>query len=214
MTKRAVFPAVICVLFLLAVCALPVSAQQTISNAVWSDPVQADVSAPLSSYPAQTIGHYSPHAPMRPKQQQLNAATGAKGYGLQAAVGAGGPSVHLSVEGISIDPGAPSTINCANIIGGQLAPPDTNMAVGDTQIVQWVNICYSVYDKTTGNLIAGPPFELAQGDRLQHRVLEPLEKAVAGVGELGRRFGSGLAAQKPGHAVLAVRSAIGQGRLA
>ena len=28
------------------------------------------------------------------------------------------------------------------------APPDTNMAVGDTQIVQWVNVSYTVCDKT------------------------------------------------------------------
>ncbi len=30
------------------------------------------------------------------------------------------------------------------------APPDTNMAVGDTQVVQWVNVSYTVCDKTTG----------------------------------------------------------------
>jgi len=31
------------------------------------------------------------------------------------------------------------------------APPDTNMAVGDTQIVQWVNVSYIVCDKTPGS---------------------------------------------------------------
>ena len=35
------------------------------------------------------------------------------------------------------------------------APPDTNMAVGDTQIVQWVNVQFAVFDKT-GALLAGP----------------------------------------------------------
>ena len=30
------------------------------------------------------------------------------------------------------------------------APPDTNMAVGDTQVVQWVNVSYTVCSKTTG----------------------------------------------------------------
>ena len=29
------------------------------------------------------------------------------------------------------------------------APPDTNMAVGDTQIVQWVNVSYTVCQKTS-----------------------------------------------------------------
>lgn len=35
------------------------------------------------------------------------------------------------------------------------APPDTNMAVGDSQIVQWVNVQYAVFDKS-GNVLAGP----------------------------------------------------------
>jgi hypothetical protein len=29
------------------------------------------------------------------------------------------------------------------------APPDTNMAVGDTQIIQWVNVSYTICDKNT-----------------------------------------------------------------
>ena len=69
------------------------------------------------------------------------------------------------------------------------APPDTNMAVGDTQIVQWVNVSYTVCNKTTlvcgpaiaGNLIwsslggncasnnAGDP--IAQWDGVAHRWL-------------------------------------------
>ena len=39
------------------------------------------------------------------------------------------------------------------------APPDTNMAVGDTQVVQWVNVSYTVCSKTSpytcGPAIAG-----------------------------------------------------------
>ncbi len=37
-----------------------------------------------------------------------------------------------------------------------MAPPDTNAAIGDTQVVQWVNLCYAVFDKSTGALLAGP----------------------------------------------------------
>src|SRR5215469_7618814 len=37
-----------------------------------------------------------------------------------------------------------------------VAPPDTNMAVGTTQFVQWVNLSFAVFDKSTGALIAGP----------------------------------------------------------
>ncbi len=34
------------------------------------------------------------------------------------------------------------------------APPDTNMAVGDTQILQWVNVSYTICNKTT--TVCGP----------------------------------------------------------
>jgi hypothetical protein len=36
------------------------------------------------------------------------------------------------------------------------APPDTNLSVGATQIVQIVNVEYAVYDKSTGNPLLGP----------------------------------------------------------
>ena len=36
------------------------------------------------------------------------------------------------------------------------APPDTNLAVGATQIVQWVNESFGVFDKATGALVKGP----------------------------------------------------------
>ena len=34
------------------------------------------------------------------------------------------------------------------------APPDTNMAVGDTQLIEWVNISWAVFDKS-GNALTG-----------------------------------------------------------
>ena len=37
-----------------------------------------------------------------------------------------------------------------------VAPPDTTLAVGDTQVVQWVNNYFAVFDKATGDLIYGP----------------------------------------------------------
>jgi hypothetical protein len=36
------------------------------------------------------------------------------------------------------------------------APPDTNLAVGDTQVVQWVNVSFAIFNKTTGAVEAGP----------------------------------------------------------
>ena len=38
----------------------------------------------------------------------------------------------------------------------ELAPPDTNGAVGATQYVQWVNAQFAVFDKVTGARVAGP----------------------------------------------------------
>ena len=38
----------------------------------------------------------------------------------------------------------------------ELAPPDTNGAVGATQYVQWVNAQFAAFDKVTGALVAGP----------------------------------------------------------
>ena len=86
--------------------------------------------------------------------------------------------VHLMPKryyGTSVDPveqrgSAPSTNYSiiANILGvgngfpGYTvpdAPPDTNMAVGDTQILQWVNVSYTICSKTSpytcGNAILG-----------------------------------------------------------
>ena len=146
--------------FALVICALPLMAApgvQVNSNAVVSYPVRADVSAPLSSYPAEKItGSSQMHAPLQPKAQQLKAMGAAAGHGLHAASGTHQPAVTLSFEGVSGDPNSASTINCPAVSGGQVEPPDTNAAIGDTQIVQWVNLCYSVYDKATGSLIAGP----------------------------------------------------------
>lgn len=36
------------------------------------------------------------------------------------------------------------------------APTDVNLAVGDTQVVQWVNVSYAIFDKATGAVLAGP----------------------------------------------------------
>lgn len=36
------------------------------------------------------------------------------------------------------------------------APPDTNASAGDTQVVQWVNVDFAIFNKSTGALISGP----------------------------------------------------------
>ena len=53
----------------------------------------------------------------------------------------------LSFDGVGVGLGA-YTPCCA--------PPDTNASVGTTQVVQWVNLDFAVFDKATGALIQGP----------------------------------------------------------
>jgi hypothetical protein len=155
MTKKLVLPAVCLLLFSFVLTAMAQKSPQVLSNAVWNDPVYADTSAPLRSYAAQPIGTHRVHDDLKPKLNQLRAVGALPGVPFYGAVGQAGPAVGLNFEGVSGDPGSAATINCPVKSGVQLAPPDTNAAIGDTQIVQWVNICYSVYDKS-GNLIAGP----------------------------------------------------------
>ncbi len=93
-------------------------------------------------------------------------------------------SVTLGVSFFGVGTGFPNYIVT-------VAPPDTNMAVGDTQIVQWVNVSYAVFDRSgdplspafDGNLIwastipgslcaknnSGEP--IVQWDRAAHRWL-------------------------------------------
>jgi hypothetical protein len=40
--------------------------------------------------------------------------------------------------------------------GGGYVPPDTNASVGDTQVVETVNIAFAVYDKATGKQLMAP----------------------------------------------------------
>src|SRR5271168_589836 len=158
--------AVVSALILAPLCGLPAAAQQTptqpqvLSNAVVNQPMQFDVSpalAELATEAPASQGVHLMHAPMLPKLQQL---TGAKqSDGAQAAAALQpliapliSATIGLSFEGV----GNTSTLNCPKVAGFTVAPPDTNAAVGDTQVVQWVNVCYAVFDKSTGALIAGP----------------------------------------------------------
>src|SRR5713226_6237174 len=58
------------------------------------------------------------------------------------------PTVGLNFEGLGA--GFPNYV--VNV-----APPDTNGAVGLTQYVQWVNVSFAVFDKTTGNVLPNFP---------------------------------------------------------
>jgi hypothetical protein len=167
-SKRIFRPsvAVVFTLILSALCGFPAAAQQAptqpqvLSNAVVNKPIQFDVSRPLAELateaPAQP-GIRLKHAPRQPKLQQVTGVqqnhSAVAAAALQPlSVPAISATIGLSFEGV----GNTSTLNCPSVAGFTVAPPDTNAAVGDTQVVQWVNVCYAVFDKSTGALIAGP----------------------------------------------------------
>jgi hypothetical protein len=164
--------AAIAALFLAAASGLQAAPQtstqpQVLSNAVASEPIQFDVSPPLTTLmttvPAQKVVRQT-HATMKKKQQFTGAKLSQGTNAASALHPLTGPLVsattHLGIEGVGEVGGfygTPEGISCPNVSGGgYLVPPDTNAAVGDTQVVQWINVCYAVFDKSSGALIAGP----------------------------------------------------------
>jgi len=63
-------------------------------------------------------------------------------------------SALLSPIGVSTLVGL--SFNGVGYNGYGTAPPDANLAVGVTQVVQWVNSKFAVYDKATGKVVLGP----------------------------------------------------------
>ena len=61
-----------------------------------------------------------------------------------------------SVNGLRPLVGTTAGLNFDGQAADGVAPPDTTGAVGATQYVQWVNLEYNVYSKTTGSKILGP----------------------------------------------------------
>ena len=77
-------------------------------------------------------------------------------------------------------PGGPASVTIGlNLLGLDNAqacgcePPDTNAAVGDTQVVEWVNVAYEVFNKTyrrhRGWADSGQPALAEPGRRLRQQ---------------------------------------------
>ena len=169
MTKNKTVISAISVLSLLALvlllCPSSLSPQaaptgpQVINNAVANGPTTFDVSPPLSEMitapTAAPQGSPVVIPVLRPKLQQLMLASpaGAGGAAFQPFAGPLiGATFGMTFDGV----GNNANNNCPSVSGATVAPPDTNAAVGDTQVVQWVNLCYEVFNKATGKMIAGP----------------------------------------------------------
>lgn len=138
---------------------------QVLTGAVANGPMKFDVSPQLSELVSgaqiqQVVAVSLMHKPLQPKPFTSNSTSTRQSQGAVAASAAQplvtplatGATIGLSFEGV----GNTSVLNCPSVAHQEVAPPDTNAAVGDTQVVQWVNTCYAIWDKSTGTLIAGP----------------------------------------------------------
>lgn len=165
--------AVLSALSVTALCGLPAAAQQTasqpqvISNAVLNAPSHFDVSTPLAALIKQASvsqGVRVMRAPIKPKLAPFTTAGQSQGTGTLSAIEPLASSFISAATGLSFEGvgqvggfyGTARGINCPNVTGGYGVPPDTNAAVGAHQVVQWINVCYAVFDKGSGALIAGP----------------------------------------------------------
>jgi hypothetical protein len=158
--------AVLCAISLAVLCSPVAWAQVTpsqpavLTNAIVNNPIQFDISPPLRDLPAEAAlpsgGMHVMHAALRPKLQKL--MTAGQPVPTSPSLASPGPLISATL-GLNFEgAGNASAINCPSVPDnfGTWAPADTNLAVGETQVVQWVNHCYAVFDKATGNLIAGP----------------------------------------------------------
>jgi hypothetical protein len=58
------------------------------------------------------------------------------------------PQPLRNFEGLSDD-------DNAAVIGGRVVPPDTEGDVGPSHYVQWINLIFAIYDKSTGAIVSG-----------------------------------------------------------
>jgi hypothetical protein len=131
---------------------------QILTEPTVNEPLKYDVSAPLRDLPVTPLAHFHSVRPvLKPKmerlQQQKGSAEPLPEVGFPVALAPISATINLNFDGIGQFNHNP--IDCGKIDFG-VAPPDANLAVGDTQVVQWVNECFAVFDKATGKLIVGP----------------------------------------------------------
>ncbi len=152
--SRPILPALYLVLFF----SLPAPAQeasQVLRNPSVNHALNFGISPPIRDLPNQLAPQYGFHlAPpvLRPKLQRLMELArhpqAVHDAALQRELG---PLVSASIG-----------LNLLGVGNGfdnyhvPDAPTDVNLAVGDTQVVQWVNVSFAIFDKTTGKVLKGP----------------------------------------------------------
>jgi hypothetical protein len=122
-----------------------------------SDSLRNDVSSPVGAQvfraaPARPVEERESPSIRRPKLDQLvSAATSGPVRAAPVALSAFASPLSLTMGPNVLGVG----VGFPNYFVPD-APTDVNLAVGDTQVVQWVNVSFAVFDKATGRVIAGP----------------------------------------------------------
>ncbi|MGE5234998.1 MAG: carboxypeptidase regulatory-like domain-containing protein, partial [Acidobacteriota bacterium] len=118
-------------------------------------PEKVDVSAPLRNMPIPPLRPLPPRERVQPGEKTIPPMAPTLDPVLQHVMGTGNmPAPFVSFDGLAdADNGA--------VVGGYLTPADTEGAVGGNSpasnvYIQWVNLVWAVYDKTTGAQTAGP----------------------------------------------------------
>ncbi len=142
----------------LALCGIQAMAQSptVLTNPEVQEPIQFDISPPLTELAKlpvpQTVGYHQAPAVQIPRLQMLEALAAKNQTAVDGALqSTPGPlvSATLGLNLLGVGVGFPG-------YSVPDAPTDVNLAVGDTQVVQWVNVSYAIFNKTTGAVEAGP----------------------------------------------------------
>lgn len=139
--------------------AFPASAQEggVLRNPEVTHAVRFAISIPVRDMKKSGAPQYGLHLaePVRyPKQELLKRAQGSTEDGALQLIGGPEVAANIGINILGVGNGFPN-------YHVPDAPPDVNAAIGDNasnQIVQWVNVSYAVFNKTTGAIIAGPIF--------------------------------------------------------
>jgi hypothetical protein len=130
----------------------PLMAQSVTSGPEVIRAVHQDVSPALRDIPPAIpsgLLHEHPVKPMHPEKPFSGVPDGA----VQTARIA---QLATITSGLNFDGVGNGFVGPNGAFSVNSAPPDTNAAVGATQVVQWVNESFAVFDKTTGKAVLGP----------------------------------------------------------
>jgi hypothetical protein len=127
---------------------VPVAAQETTPAPVVTYPTSAAISSPLSSLPPASD---APTTGQRPLEIPLHALP--QGQSVPGGDHASDRAAQTNAAGV-LD--AKAKTNFGGISSNGYIPPDPNIAVGDTYIVEMVNSEIAIYDKS-GNPLPGYP---------------------------------------------------------